>query len=163
MLAQIPVILSELFLDGMDVQQVRMLLSELKLMMHLGCHINILSLLGVISVHLDKGALFAILEYCELGSLRQYLRQYGRQLVARKGPDSVQVNHLLLGVGKAKTCLVQDDSGISTDKSIPAIGEGYIRPCEVVENENPMEMDLLSYCYQIAAGMSFLASKNVNR
>lgn len=60
----------------MNIDQQKKLLAEMKLMMHLGRHVNVLSLLGVITSQMSSGMLCAILEYCEMGSLRDYLIQY---------------------------------------------------------------------------------------
>jgi serine/threonine protein kinase len=59
--------------DSMDLKEQDNLIKEMKLMMHLGNHINVLKLLGVLSKHMEDGKLYAVLEYCQFGSLKDYI------------------------------------------------------------------------------------------
>lgn len=51
------------------------LLSELKIMSHIGKHVNILGVLGVVTKRMTKGELFLILELCKYGSLQTYIQR----------------------------------------------------------------------------------------
>lgn len=52
---------------------------EMKLLMYVGRHVNVLSLLGVVTENMEHGALYAILEFCEFGSLFDYIRQVAKK------------------------------------------------------------------------------------
>ncbi|UYV64420.1 KDR, partial [Cordylochernes scorpioides] len=56
-----------------DVVQSKALLAELKVLIHLGQHLNIVNLLGAVTKNLAKGELLVIVEYCRYGNLRDYL------------------------------------------------------------------------------------------
>ncbi len=51
------------------------LLSEIKVLIHLGQHENIVSLLGAFTLNLKSGVIYLFLEYCEFGNLLNYLRK----------------------------------------------------------------------------------------
>ncbi|RWS19829.1 vascular endothelial growth factor receptor-like protein, partial [Leptotrombidium deliense] len=56
-----------------DFEQMKALVAELKIMIHLGKHLNIVNLLGAVTKNLDKGELMVIVEFCRCGNLREYL------------------------------------------------------------------------------------------
>lgn len=58
----------------MDVEHQNALISELKIMIYIGNHINVLSLIGAITKQMVKGELYVIMEYCKLGQLGHYLK-----------------------------------------------------------------------------------------
>ena len=47
-----------------DISYLKALMSELKIMLHLGKHINIVNLLGACTTSLNKRELLIIVEYC---------------------------------------------------------------------------------------------------
>lgn len=48
-------------------------MSELKIMIHLGRHLNIVNLLGAVTSGIANGELMVMVEYCRFGNLRHYL------------------------------------------------------------------------------------------
>ena len=62
-----------------DITCIKALMSELKIMMHLGKHLNIVNLLGACTTSLARRNLFVIVEYCRyilLLHINEYLRKY---------------------------------------------------------------------------------------
>ncbi|CAG2168317.1 unnamed protein product [Oppiella nova] len=59
-----------------DITQRKALMAELKILIHLGRHLNIVNLLGAVTKNLVKGELLVIVEYCKFGNLRHYLLAY---------------------------------------------------------------------------------------
>ena len=55
------------------MDQLKNLLNEVKLLNYIGCHVNIVNLLGACTVNLAKGELYMMVEYCCYGNLQQYL------------------------------------------------------------------------------------------
>ncbi|KAF5277868.1 hypothetical protein FQA39_LY06020 [Lamprigera yunnana] len=55
---------------------VRALASELKIMVHLGKHLNVVNLLGACTKNVAKRELFVIVEYCRFGNLHNYLLRH---------------------------------------------------------------------------------------
>lgn len=56
-----------------SMEHLKALLCELKVLNYIGCHVNIVNLLGACTANLIKGELYVIVEYCQFGSLQQYL------------------------------------------------------------------------------------------
>ena len=48
-------------------------MAELKILIHLGRHLNIVNLLGAVTKNIVKGELLVIVEFCEFGNLRHFL------------------------------------------------------------------------------------------
>jgi FMS-like tyrosine kinase 1 len=69
-----------------DVMYVRALMSELKIMIHLGRHMNIVNLLGASTKCLARKELFVIVEYCRFGNLQKYLLQHRYHFISQVDP-----------------------------------------------------------------------------
>ena len=52
------------------------LMSELKIMIHLGSHPNIVNVLGACTTKLPKQELYVMVEYCEHGNIVDVLRKH---------------------------------------------------------------------------------------
>ncbi|XP_046457028.1 vascular endothelial growth factor receptor 1-like isoform X1 [Daphnia pulex] len=57
------------------------LVSELKIMIYLGAHLNVVNLLGACTKTLIRGELFVIVEYCRFGNLQTYLINHRNNFV----------------------------------------------------------------------------------
>nr|CAH0113554.1 unnamed protein product [Daphnia galeata] len=56
-----------------NVVALEALVSEMKILMHLTSHLNVVNLLGACTKDIDKGELLLIVEYCRFGNLQAYL------------------------------------------------------------------------------------------
>ncbi|KAH8325621.1 hypothetical protein KR067_002519 [Drosophila pandora] len=56
-----------------DDEVVRALVSELKIMVHLGQHLNVVNLLGAVTKNIAKRELMVIVEYCRFGNIQNFL------------------------------------------------------------------------------------------
>ncbi|XP_023244349.1 vascular endothelial growth factor receptor 1-like isoform X2 [Centruroides sculpturatus] len=56
-----------------DREQMKALMAELKILIHLRPHVNIVNLLGAVTENMAKGELMVVVEYCRYGNLRHYL------------------------------------------------------------------------------------------
>lgn len=143
----------------------RGLLSEIKILAHLGQHENIVSLLGAYTGGLSKGKVFVFLELCELGCLQAYLHslstnrkrntdQYGNP------HDSFmeQLNHRLT-MGWRKT----SRSPVFSRKESIMSDQGRTPLLSQVESvmSTDLACDMFRWCCEIVNGMEFLASKRV--
>ncbi|KAL1773521.1 macrophage colony-stimulating factor 1 receptor [Sigmodon hispidus] len=143
------------------------LMSELKIMSHLGQHENIVNLLGACT---HGGPVLVITEYCCYGDLLNFLR---RKAEAMLGP-SLSPAHNPEGDTSYKNIhlekkYVRRDSGFSS-QGVDTYVE--MRPVSTSSNDSfeqdldkeasrPLELwDLLQFSSQVAQGMAFLASKN---
>ncbi|XP_032996180.1 macrophage colony-stimulating factor 1 receptor [Lacerta agilis] len=148
------------------------LMSELKIMSHLGHHDNIVNLLGACT---HGGPVFVITEYCPYGDLLNFLRKKAECLIIQdltfeSSLDSMAADYKNMYLGKK---YIRSDSGIGTQcldsylEMRPVTASGSMPPNgrSSVSGEDmdghPLDLyDLLHFSNQVAQGMAFLASKN---
>uniref|UniRef100_A0A8C1X7W6 receptor protein-tyrosine kinase n=1 Tax=Cyprinus carpio TaxID=7962 RepID=A0A8C1X7W6_CYPCA len=109
-------------LEGATTSEYRALMSELKILIHIGHHLNVVNLLGACTK--PGGPLMVIVEYCKHGNLSSYLK-------SKRGEYSPY---------KVNSIITYTRLDICTGTSF-----GY--------------SDLISYSFQVAKGMEFLASR----
>ncbi|XP_045140647.1 macrophage colony-stimulating factor 1 receptor [Echinops telfairi] len=145
------------------------LMSELKIMSHLGQHENIVNLLGACT---HGGPVLVITEYCCYGDLLNFLR---RKAEAMLGPSPSPALDPDGSTGYKNIHLekkyIRRDSGfssqgldtyvemrpVSTSSSNDSFSESDLDK----ESRRQLELgDLLHFSSQVAQGMAFLASKN---
>uniref|UniRef100_A0A8B9GBE6 receptor protein-tyrosine kinase n=1 Tax=Amazona collaria TaxID=241587 RepID=A0A8B9GBE6_9PSIT len=176
------------------------LMSELKIMTHLGPHLNIVNLLGACT---KSGPIYIITEYCFYGDLVNYLHK-NRDNFLNRHPEKPKKDLDIFGMNPAdestrsyvilsfeNTGEYMDMKQADTTQYVPMLErkEGskysdiqrsvYDRPASYkkksmseseVKNllsddssEGLSLLDLLSFTYQVARGMEFLASKNCEK
>ncbi|XP_043268630.1 vascular endothelial growth factor receptor 1 isoform X2 [Venturia canescens] len=67
---------------------IRALASELKIMVHLGKHLNVVNLLGACTKNIAKRELLVIVEYCRFGNLHNYLLRHRGDFINQIDPNS---------------------------------------------------------------------------
>lgn len=147
------------------------LMSELKILSHLGQHSNIVNLLGACT---QGGPMLMITEYCSHGDLLNFLR--GRAQVFLEAILSVsEVNEER---ELYKNMLTRDD-GVRSDSGISCSSTDQYQEMHPAQSHNQQHGshvsvcsdqqtsrlyldidDLLVFSYQVAQGMDFLASRN---
>ncbi|XP_075400419.1 platelet-derived growth factor receptor alpha isoform X2 [Tenrec ecaudatus] len=173
------------------------LMSELKIMTHLGPHLNIVNLLGACT---KSGPIYIITEYCFYGDLVNYLHK-NRDSFLSQHPEKPKKELDIFGLNPADestrsyVILSFENNGdymdmrqADTTQYVPMLERRevskysdiqrslYDRPAshkkksmlesEVKDllsdgnSEGLTLLDLLSFTYQVARGMEFLASKN---
>uniref|UniRef100_A0A8C4NJR4 Platelet-derived growth factor receptor alpha n=1 Tax=Dicentrarchus labrax TaxID=13489 RepID=A0A8C4NJR4_DICLA len=170
------------------------LMSELKIMTHLGPHLNIVNLLGACT---KSGPIYIITEYCFYGDLVNYLHK-NRENFLSLNPEKNNKKELdIFGINPAdessRSYVIlsfeskadyMDMKQADNTQYVPMLemnnaskysdiqGSNYDHPpsqkgsSEMDNllsddmNEGLTTTDLLSFTYQVAKGMEFLASKN---
>ncbi|XP_031641675.1 mast/stem cell growth factor receptor Kit isoform X3 [Oncorhynchus kisutch] len=156
------------------------LMSELKVLSYLGNHMNIVNLLGACTV---GGPTLVITEYCCFGDLLNFLRRKRETFFCDTLGENRYYRNVML---QRETATAGSDgdsrngymdmrpsvagvlpNGFSSEKriSIRKPGGSSSEPDVVSEmlHEDSLSLDtedLLSFSYQVAKGMDFLASKN---
>ncbi|XP_030622984.1 vascular endothelial growth factor receptor 1 [Chanos chanos] len=122
--------------EGATASEHKALMTELKILNHIGHHLNVVNLLGACTK--PGGPLMLIVEYCKYGNLSAYLKS--KREVYRVNGDQE----------KHESCLVHE-------RFSPGFGkEGDTLSISV----KPLLLeDLISYSFQVARGMEFLASR----
>ncbi|XP_037833344.1 vascular endothelial growth factor receptor kdr-like isoform X2 [Kryptolebias marmoratus] len=150
---------------GATSNERKALMSELKILIHIGNHLNVVNLLGACTK--PGGPLMMIVEFCKYGNLSNYLRGKRDNFLVYKSQDGKVVP---AGSGCELSELMKRrlESVASTGSSVSS---GFIEDksyCDSEEEEEESEdlykkvltlEDLICYSFQVAKGMEFLASR----
>ncbi|XP_046978932.1 vascular endothelial growth factor receptor 1 isoform X3 [Vanessa cardui] len=173
-----------------DNMYIKALASELKIMVHLGKHVNIVNLLGACTKNVGKRELIVIVEYCKFGNIHNYMQKH-REVFIDQLTDNKEKN---LGRENRAFSYSTGSSGMQSDyfgsnhtqetdhtfvntantnRSGRKVSEtGYVQPewrsnyesDYSFEGRNPRPLtsrDLLAWAFQIARGMEYLANRKV--
>ncbi|GAB0188454.1 vascular endothelial growth factor receptor 2 [Grus japonensis] len=153
--------------EGATHSEHRALMSELKILIHIGHHLNVVNLLGACTK--PGGPLMVIVEYCKFGNLSAYLRSKRSEFVPYKTKSARFRQGKENYVGDVSTDLKRRLDSITSSQSSASSGFVEERSLSDVEEEdagpedlckNPLTMeDLICYSFQVARGMEFLASR----
>ncbi|KAG7243784.1 hypothetical protein INR49_008416 [Caranx melampygus] len=146
--------------EGATSSEYRALMSELKILIHIGHHLNVVNLLGACTK--PGGPLMVIVEYCKHGNLSSYLKSKRGEYspYKRKRVDSQKWM-------MAEEDVTEGDLGLGGLPSwIFAREQLHIYDCkmhhvttESSDDDHLTMEDLISYSFQVAKGMEFLSSR----
>ncbi|XP_030047255.1 vascular endothelial growth factor receptor 2 [Microcaecilia unicolor] len=143
--------------EGATSSEHRALMSELKILIHIGHHLNVVNLLGACTR--PGGPLMVIVEYCRFGNLSSYLRSKRNEFVPYKTKNALSrhgkdiLGDVKLRLGSIASSQSSASSGFSEERSLSEADEE-----ELYKNFLSLE-DLICYSFQVARGMEFLASR----
>uniref|UniRef100_A0A669DTY5 receptor protein-tyrosine kinase n=1 Tax=Oreochromis niloticus TaxID=8128 RepID=A0A669DTY5_ORENI len=144
--------------EGATASEYRALMSELKILIHIGHHLNVVNLLGACTK--PGGPLMVIVEYCKHGNLSSYLKSkrgeyspYKRKRVNSQRWVSAEedVTEGDLGLGKIAQLDICTGTAVCSTTSD--------RASESSDDDHLTMEDLISYSFQVAKGMEFLSSR----
>ncbi|XP_045388999.1 vascular endothelial growth factor receptor 2 isoform X1 [Lemur catta] len=151
--------------EGATHSEHRALMSELKILIHIGHHLNVVNLLGACTK--PGGPLMVIVEFCKFGNLSTYLRSKRNEFVPykskgarfRQGKDYVGE---IPGDPKRRLDSITSSqssasSGFVEEKSLSDVEEEEA-PEDLYKDFLTLE-HLICYSFQVAKGMEFLASR----
>lgn len=131
-------------------EMLKALISELKIMIHLGQHLNVMNLLGAVTKNIAKRQLMVICEFCEYGNLSDFLQKNRENF---------------------KNLIVDDEVKFCDDDlhKITTVFQERVAPSGYVQfhRVEPLivfhidSVNLISWACQIARGMEYLASNRV--
>uniref|UniRef100_F6W9X1 receptor protein-tyrosine kinase n=1 Tax=Xenopus tropicalis TaxID=8364 RepID=F6W9X1_XENTR len=134
--------------EGATTSEHSALMSELKILSHIGHHLNVVNLLGACTK--PGGPLMVIVEYCKNGNLSAYLRSKRSEFVLYKTKTPrYRKQHYVEVSRDLKRRL---DSIASTALSSCIVSEDTCKSSLCME-------DLISYSFQVAKGMEYMASR----
>ncbi|XP_062820167.1 vascular endothelial growth factor receptor kdr-like isoform X2 [Anolis carolinensis] len=145
------------------------LMSELKILIHIGHHLNVVNLLGACTK--PGGPLMVIVEYCKYGNLSNYLRGKRGDFIASKPQENSDpaekgleesINDLTELIKRRLESVASTGSSASSgfieDKSYTDSEEEEEDAEDLYKRPLTLE-DLICYSFQVAKGMEFLASR----
>ncbi|XP_031828557.1 PDGF- and VEGF-receptor related isoform X2 [Nomia melanderi] len=174
-----------------DATYVRALASELKIMIHLGKHLNVVNLLGACTKNISKRELLVIVEYCRFGNLHNYLLRHRSDFINQIDPatgkfdPNIGADLLTRTVSvcsnnsnnrNSATDSVQyqgttaDSQGVSVspdglvlsnDSTQPGWRSNYHGDYKDYNLKPICTQDLLSWAFQVARGMEYLCQRKV--
>lgn len=121
-----------------NIDVLHFLVSELKIMIYLGEHRNLVNLLGAVTKNILKGEMMIITEHCEFGNLKSFL-----------------MNHQSYFVNQIRNDMFDQTIEI-VRLNLFDVMEGFQEKLRDVYSS-----DLLSWAFQIARGMDYLSSNKV--
>nr|XP_057919188.1 vascular endothelial growth factor receptor 3 isoform X2 [Doryrhamphus excisus] len=156
--------------EGATASEHKALMSELKILIHIGNHLNVVNLLGACTK--PNGPLMVIVEYCKYGNLSNFLRakrEFFLPYRDRSPKTQSQVRRMIeAGQMDQRSRLQQLPSSPS---SSPLMQGLHTQSCNLSnQNAAPEKLedlwktpltieDLICYSFQVARGMEFLASR----
>ncbi|XP_020798924.1 vascular endothelial growth factor receptor 1 isoform X4 [Drosophila serrata] len=75
-----------------DNEVMRALVSELKIMVHLGQHLNVVNLLGAVTKNIAKRELMVIVEYCRFGNIQNFLLRNRKCFINQISPETDHID-----------------------------------------------------------------------
>ncbi|XP_063301479.1 macrophage colony-stimulating factor 1 receptor [Pelobates fuscus] len=139
--------------------EVEALMSELKILSHLGNHQNIVNLLGACT---HGGPILVITEYCQHGDLLNFLRRKAESM--NRMFAALHTNSDYKNMSMEKKYMGSDKDSYLEMK--PASNNNVVQGTTDTEEDDtddhlPLDLhDLLNFSLQVAQGMAFLAEKN---
>ncbi|XP_078117021.1 vascular endothelial growth factor receptor 3 isoform X1 [Sander vitreus] len=152
--------------DGSTASEHKALMSELKILIHIGNHLNVVNLLGACTK--PNGPLMVIVEYCKYGNLSNFLRAKREFFLPYRdrSPKTQSQVRRMIEAGqmdqKARHPPSPPSSPLTNPQSPPSNTPTENPAGEKMEDlwETPLTIeDLICYSFQVARGMEFLASR----
>uniref|UniRef100_A0A3Q4HQ08 Vascular endothelial growth factor receptor 3 n=1 Tax=Neolamprologus brichardi TaxID=32507 RepID=A0A3Q4HQ08_NEOBR len=152
--------------DGATASEHKALMSELKILIHIGNHLNVVNLLGACTK--PNGPLMVIVEYCKYGNLSNFLRAKREFFLPYRdrSPKTQSQVRRMIEAGQIAQRTRQPPSPSSsplTAPQSPSSNTSSQTPAvEKMEDlwKTPLTIeDLICYSFQVARGMEFLASR----
>ncbi|KAJ3659798.1 hypothetical protein Zmor_011468 [Zophobas morio] len=154
---------------------VKALASELKIMIHLGKHINIVNLLGACTKNITKRELLVIVEYCRFGNLKDYLLNHRHSFIDQINSETGQIDFSIgsdvLGINNDPELLYvtpsfgnrncSSTSQLSKEETPQPDKDANYQGDYQDMNKPVCTRDLLLWSFQVARGMEYLASRKV--
>ena len=139
-----------------EVEHLIALVSELKFMSHLGQHVNIINMLGAVTIGPNCNDPLLIMELCD-NNLKDYLRRnydnFVNQIDFRTGLEDPKIQRTI-----SSTSSNPQSEASSAYVTLEAVEAKYI---EIFQDKPLTTSDLVCMAYQISNGMEYLASRKL--
>ncbi|XP_032410273.1 vascular endothelial growth factor receptor 3 [Xiphophorus hellerii] len=152
--------------DGATASEHKALMSELKILIHIGNHLNVVNLLGACTK--PSGPLMVIVEYCKYGNLSNFLRAKREFFLPYRdrSPKTQSQMRRMIEAGqtdqRARRTPPASSSPLGSPRVTSSKASNQNQAVEKTEDlwKTPLTIeDLICYSFQVARGMEFLASR----
>ncbi|XP_045068490.1 vascular endothelial growth factor receptor 3 isoform X2 [Coregonus clupeaformis] len=154
--------------EGACASEHKALMSELKILIHIGNHLNVVNLLGACTK--PNAPLMVVVEYCKYGNLSNYLRakrEFFLPYRDRSPKTQSQVRRMIEAGQVEQRARLPPSSSSSigspqSQSSSKSNQKSHSPAVEKMEDlwKTPLTIeDLICYSFQVARGMEFLASR----
>ncbi|XP_059483009.1 vascular endothelial growth factor receptor 1-like isoform X2 [Neocloeon triangulifer] len=99
-----------------DPAHIKALADELKIMVHLGQHLNVVNLLGACTKNIMKMELLVVVEYCCFGNLQQFLLRHRKNFIDQVVNDKIDAN---IGKDLLEQSLIEDKKAREANEDRP--------------------------------------------
>uniref|UniRef100_A0A4W4F4T7 Vascular endothelial growth factor receptor 3 n=1 Tax=Electrophorus electricus TaxID=8005 RepID=A0A4W4F4T7_ELEEL len=141
--------------EGATASEHKALMSELKILIHIGNHLNVVNLLGACTK--TNGPLMVVVEYCKYGNLSNYLRAKREFFLPYRdcSPKTQSQVRRMLEAGHVEQ-IGRKPSSPSYPSNLSFMSQLHLDDLW----KSPLTVeDLICYSFQVARGMEFLASR----
>ncbi|XP_037049515.1 vascular endothelial growth factor receptor 1-like isoform X2 [Bradysia coprophila] len=139
-------------------EEIVALVTELKIMVHMGRHLNVVNLLGAVTKNIAKRELMLIVEFCLFGNLQNFLSENRNLFVDQVNiqKDSIEQSNLKY----IRPCFSHNQSDGTYQENVKITQE--TNDTDVAASVNSITTtDLVCWLFQIARGMEYLSSRKV--
>ncbi|XP_019937018.2 vascular endothelial growth factor receptor 2 isoform X2 [Paralichthys olivaceus] len=151
--------------EGATSSEYHALMSELKILIHIGHHLNVVNLLGACTK--PGGPLMVIVEYCKHGNLSSYLKSkrgeyspYKKRRVDSQTWAAAEEDGTECDLGKIAQLDICTGTAVCSIAGDETSGSSMDAQQEESSDDDHLTMeDLISYSFQVAKGMEFLSSR----
>uniref|UniRef100_A0A673JGL6 Vascular endothelial growth factor receptor 3 n=1 Tax=Sinocyclocheilus rhinocerous TaxID=307959 RepID=A0A673JGL6_9TELE len=148
--------------EGATASEHKALMSELKILIHIGNHLNVVNLLGACTK--PNGPLMVIVEYCKYGNLSNFLRAKREFFLPYRdrSPKTQSQVRRMIEAGQVSQNECQPSTTSNINPPMQSRGKSSGVNCTAVDDlwKTPLTIeDLICYSFQVARGMEFLASR----
>ncbi|XP_051716545.1 vascular endothelial growth factor receptor 3 isoform X2 [Ctenopharyngodon idella] len=138
--------------EGATASEHKALMSELKILIHIGNHLNVVNLLGACTK--PSGPLMVIVEYCKYGNLSNFLRAKREFFLPYRdrSPKTQSQVRRMIEAGQVGQREHQPSTSSNINPPVQSRVDDLWKTPLTIE-------DLICYSFQVARGMEFLASR----
>ncbi|XP_031339412.1 vascular endothelial growth factor receptor 1-like isoform X2 [Photinus pyralis] len=122
-----------------DYTYIKALASELKIMVHLGKHLNVVNLLGACTKNVAKRELLVIVEFCRFGNLHNYLLRHRNSFVNQIDSKTGKIDYTY------GSELLERSFSVSSNKSCNSPNVKYAALTFSHSDNNPLPRDMVDY------------------
>ncbi|XP_031619905.1 platelet-derived growth factor receptor alpha-like isoform X2 [Contarinia nasturtii] len=165
-----------------DDEELRLLVNELKILMHMGLNLNVVNLLGAVTKNIVQNELMIITEYCDYGNIGDLLRINRERFIDQinHSNDTINLFEQVQNEDASIDCESDDqqDYEFEIDEKSSIHSSNFEITQEYHLNDyskdHPMRdeneytrldsittCDLLYWSFQVAQGMHYLISRNI--